>query len=133
MPDKSHRMLLFIKDILDSLEKIEEYSSELSFEELKENQMAIDAIIRNFEIIGEAVAHIPDDIKDKYPSVEWKEARSFRNILTHHYFGIDITTVWDTIKTNLPEFKTHILDLYEKETAEAEGDSSQSEESKQGD
>ena len=129
MPDNSRRMLLFINDILKSLEKIEEYSAGLSFEELKENQMAVDAIIRNFEMIGEAVAHISDDIKEKYPAVEWKEARSFRNILTHHYFGIDITTVWDTIKTNLPEFKTHILDLYEKEIAEAEGDSRQSEES----
>ncbi len=70
--------------------------------------MMVDAVIRNFEVIGEAVKNVPVTIKEKHPAVEWKEAVGFRNILTHDYFGIDLESVWDTLKNNIPHFKENI-------------------------
>ena len=101
--------LLFLEDILEAIAKIERYTQGLSFETFRENDMAVDAVIRNFEVIGEAVRHIPDNIKERYPDVEWKEAAGFRNILIHDYFGIDVEAVWDTMKNNIPTFKKHVI------------------------
>ena len=75
---KKRDFTLFIKDILTSIEKIQRYTSKLSFEEFSNNDMIIDAVIRNFEIIGEAVKKIPDEIKKQYPDIEWKESAGFR-------------------------------------------------------
>jgi len=109
--------LLFLKDILDSIQKIEKYTEGLSLEQLKKQEMVVDAVVRNFEIIGEAVKKVPKDIKRKYPEVAWKEAAGFRDILIHDYFGIEIQAVHDTIKNNLPEFKKHITTALRKEKA----------------
>jgi len=65
--------VLFIEDVVNCLEKIERYTKGFSFEEFCRNDMLIDAVVRNFEIIGEAVKKIPQGIKEKYPFVEWKE------------------------------------------------------------
>lgn len=83
----------------------------MSFEALKKNQLVVDAVIRNFEIIGEAAKNIPKHIKDNYPDTEWKEAAGFRDVLIHDYFGIDVQAVYDTIKNNLPSLKKHILNI----------------------
>jgi uncharacterized protein with HEPN domain len=82
--------------------------------------MAVDAVIRNFEIIGEAVKKIPEEIKNKYANVEWKEAAGFRDVLIHDYFGIDIEAVWDTVRNNIPPFKKEILKVLESEKASEE-------------
>ena len=111
MPDNSRRMLLFINDILKSLEKIEEYSAGLSFEELKENQMAVDAIIRNFEIIGEAVKYIPNEIKEKFKDIPWKDIIGMRDILIHQYFGEDLDLTWEVVKEEIPKLKKQINSL----------------------
>lgn len=87
------------------------YTRDLSFEDFCYNDMAVDAVIRSFEVIGEATKNIPRKVCEKYPDVEWKEAIGFRNVLVHDYFGIDIEAVWDTIKNNLTPFKKHILEV----------------------
>jgi uncharacterized protein with HEPN domain len=107
--------LLFIEDILDAITKIEAYVANLSFEEFSNNSMAIDATIRNFEVIGEASKNIPKKIKEKYPDVEWKEATGFRNVLIHNYFGIDVEAVWDTLHNNIPVLKKHVEEVFNAE------------------
>ncbi|MCD6130170.1 MAG: DUF86 domain-containing protein [Deltaproteobacteria bacterium] len=92
--------ILFIEDILTCIEKIERYTSNVSFEGFSRNNMAVDAVIRNFEAIGEAVKKIPNETKKKYTGVEWKEAAGFRDVLIHDYFGIDIEAVWDSEKAS---------------------------------
>ena len=87
----------------------------MNYEDFTENEMAIDAVIRNFEVIGEAINNIPGDITKNYPDVEWSEAIGFRNILIHNYFGLEIEAVWDTIKENIPELKKHIDQVLNKE------------------
>ena len=115
MSKKGRDTLLFVEDILDAIEKIERYTRNLTFEDLRENDMAIDAIVRNLEVIGEASKHVPENIKRKYPFVEWKEAIGFRNVLAHNYFGIDYEAVWDTIIKNLPPLKENIIKVLQSE------------------
>ena len=115
MSKKERDHILFLEDILNAIEKIERYTENLMFEELCENDMAIDAIVRNLEIIGEASKNVPEKIKRKYPFVEWKEAIGFRNVLIHDYFGIDLESVWDTIKNNLPSLKNNTMKALQSE------------------
>ena len=112
MSRESRDFLIYLEDIIDAIEKIEKYTQNIDFDKFSKNDMVIDAVIRNFEVIGEATKKIPAEIKEKYPEVEWKEAMGFRNVLIHDYFGIDIEAVWDTLQKNLPTFKKHILNVF---------------------
>ena len=88
----------------------------ISFEEFCRNDILVDAVVRNFEVIGEAVKKIPEKIKGNYPNIEWSEAAGFRDILIHDYFGIDLESVYETLQNNIPLFKEKIktvLDLEE--------------------
>jgi len=115
MSKKKRDPSLFLHDIIDSIGKIEKYTRDLSFSSLKRNQLVVDAVVRNFEIIGEAVKNMPKDLKNKYPETEWKEAAGFRDVLIYDYFGIDVQAVHDTIKNNLPSLKKHILNIIRAE------------------
>ncbi|HEC86588.1 MAG TPA: DUF86 domain-containing protein, partial [Thermoplasmatales archaeon] len=64
-----------------------------------------DGVIRNLEIIGEAVKNLPDDIKKDYPEVEWRKIAGLRDILIHAYFGVDLEVIWDIVKNKVPELK----------------------------
>ena len=107
--------ILFLEDILNSIEKLEKYTKNLDYDAFSENEMVVDAVVRNLEVMGEAVANIPPDIQTKYPEVEWKEAKGFRNILIHDYFGIDLESVWDTINNDIPLLKKHVVKVLEEE------------------
>ena len=80
---------LFVEDILESMNRIEEYIKNISIEEFKNSNIIFDAVIRNLEIIGEAAKNIPDEIKEQYEFVPWPRMAGLRNILIHEYFGID--------------------------------------------
>ena len=113
MSERDHR--LFLNDIIESIEKIEEYTSGLNFEDFVNNRMVIDAVIRNIEIIGEATANIPDEIRKKYPMVPWQKMKSMRNIVVHEYFGVNLKTTWKTIKNSLPKLRKEIAKTIKKE------------------
>ena len=118
MSKKRRDFLLFLEDIMACIEKLEKYTQGLTFDQFSKNEMAVDAVIRNFEVIGEAVKKIPKEVKQKYSDEEWNEATGFRDVLIHDYFGIDLEAVWDTLKKNVPGFKeklTRVLN-YEKQT-----------------
>lgn len=80
---------LLVEDIIESANKILSYTENLSFEEFTIDSKTIDAVIRNFEIIGEAANRLSDDFKGKHEGVDWHRIRGFRNRIVHHYFGID--------------------------------------------
>ena len=120
MSDKERQYVLFLEDIQTSIVKIEKYTEGLSYEEFCNFDMAVDAVLRNLEVIGEAVKNIPEEVRDRYCEVEWKEAVGFRNVLAHDYFGIDLESVWDTLNKNLPAFKEHIANALECEKFEDE-------------
>ena len=105
---------LFIKDILDAIEKIEEFVAGMSYEEFVGDDKTISAVIRKFEIIGEATKNIPDEIKEKYPTLPWKEMAGTRDRLIHGYFGVDTKLVWDTIHMQLPKLKPKIKKILDE-------------------
>jgi len=94
-----------IKDILKAIENIEKYTAKMTFAKFKKNQLVIDAVIRNFEIIGEASNHIPKSIQSAYPDIPWRQMIALRNFLVHEYFGIDFNTIWQTVHVHLPSLK----------------------------
>ena len=106
---------LYLEDILSSIQKIQNYAGNTSLENIVKDEMRIDAIVRNFEIIGEASRNIPQEIKDKYPTVEWRKISDFRNILAHEYFGIDYDIMWDIIQNKLPALQDNIKTILNAE------------------
>jgi len=105
---KSRKYKHFIEDILESMGKIQRYIKSLDYKEFENNELIVDAVIRNLEIIGEASKNIPDGIRDKYPNIPWRRMIGLRNITAHEYFGVDLNIIWEIITTNLPETKPKI-------------------------
>ena len=99
---------LFIGDILESIRAIEEYSANIDKEELEKSRMIQSAIIREIEIIGEAVKNIPQNVKEKHKEIEWKKISGMRDVIVHGYFGVDLDAVWNVIKRDLPILKKQI-------------------------
>jgi uncharacterized protein with HEPN domain len=94
---------LLIEDILDSSNKILEYTTGMSFDEFASDSKTIDAVIRNFEIIGEAANRLTEDFKHEHSSIDWHRIRGFRNRIVHDYMGIDYSIVWEIKMHFLPE------------------------------
>lgn len=102
---------LYILDILEAIQNIEQYVEGLSFDEFVRDRKTIDAVVRNFEIIGEATKSVPEDVKTKYSDIPWKQMAGMRDRLIHEYFGIDLEIVWKTIKDDLPQIKPLIKSI----------------------
>ena len=102
---------VYLLDIIVSIDAIGKYLSDISEDEFAANQMLQDAVVRRFEIIGEAANHISTQFKDKYPFIEWRLMSDMRNKLIHEYFGINISTLYETAMTSLPELKPKILSI----------------------
>ena len=100
MPERNIR--LYLEDISESGHAIFEYVQGMSFDEFCRDRKTFSAVIREFEIIGEAVGKLPDEIKERYSEVLWQDIKDFRNILVHEYFGVDLEIVWKVIGEELP-------------------------------
>lgn len=93
---------LFLDDIQDSCAKILRYTRGLTFEEFVHDDRTFDAVVRNLAIVGEAVKHIPDQVRRGYPQVDWRKIGGLRDILVHEYFGIDEDILWDIVQNQVP-------------------------------
>lgn len=113
-------MRLYLVDIMDSIERIEEYTQAITGEDFFKDVKIQDAVMRRLEIIGEAVKNTPLDFKNKYPAVPWKRIAGLRDILIHEYFGVNLKRVWKIIKEDLPELKKQISEILEKIEEETE-------------
>lgn len=102
---------LYLKDILAAMDAIEQFVEGVEFENFKNDDMKSSAVIRKFEIIGEATKNIPEEIKQKYPAIPWKDMAGMRDRLIHFYFGIKHELVWETIKKEIPKVKPLLKEI----------------------
>jgi len=107
---------LYCADILDSGSAIIEFVNGLSFEQFCNDRKTYSAVIREFEIIGEAVGKLPEALKQRRPDVEWQDIKDFRNLLTHEYFGVDLEIVWKIIEDDLPGLMEAIKEIMPTES-----------------
>lgn len=105
---------LLLEDILESCQRILAYTKELDFNSFVSDSKTVDAVIRNFELIGEAANLLPDNVKEEYNSVDWIRIRGFRNRVVHHYFGVDMEIVWRIIEENIPRLSNDIENILRK-------------------
>jgi uncharacterized protein with HEPN domain len=102
---------LRISDIIEAIERILEYVEGMAFQQFADDRKTIDAVVRNFIIIGEAASHLPDDFIEQHPDLPWREMRDMRNIVVHEYFGVDTSIIWETAQNNLPPILPLLRDL----------------------
>lgn len=95
-----------LKHIKQAIERIESYTEEVTEQKFKQDPKTQDAVIRQLEIIGEAVKNLPEELEEEYS--EWNNAAQMRDILIHQYFGVDIQIVWNTVTEVLPELKEDV-------------------------
>ena len=93
---------LRISDIIEAIENALDYSAGMTYEQFVADRKTIDAVVRNFIVIGEAASHLSDDFIEQHPDLPWREMRDMRNIVVHEYFGVDNSIVWETLQKNLP-------------------------------
>ncbi len=96
---------IVVADILLCINHIQLYTHDLSLEDFTTGFMVAEACLYNIHIIGEAVAHLPNDVKDSNPQIPWNLIKGMRNRLIHEYFGTDLPLVWNVIKNDLPALK----------------------------
>ena len=101
---------VYLEHIREAIEKILSYSS-AGREEFVKSPMAQDAVIRNFEIIGEAAKRLSEAVKAKQPDIPWRDVAGFRDVLIHDYMGIDLAEVWNVIESHLPVLRRAIDEL----------------------
>lgn len=105
--------LLYLADILLSMERVQEYIAQLDFQTFKWDYKTVDAVIRNFEIIGEATKNLPLELKENYLAVPWEEMYRLRNRIIHEYFGVDYEIIWDIASRHLPKNYDDIKKIFE--------------------
>jgi len=99
---------LYLDDILSAITAIKEFTKDMTFADFQNDRKTVDAVIRNLEIIGEAANNIPQELKNNYPTIPWRDMISMRNKIMHEYFGVDTEIMWKTIQDDLPPLKTKI-------------------------
>jgi uncharacterized protein with HEPN domain len=99
---------VYLEDILEAAGRIKEYSHEHTLSSLGRDRKTLDAIVRNLEIIGEAVKGIPAEIRLKYPSEDWRRIAGLRDVLIHEYFGLDTEIIWDIVVNKLDSLESTV-------------------------
>ncbi len=102
---------LYLEDILHSIKRIRKYTENLSFEDFSTEILIQDAVMRNLEVIGEAVKNIPEEVKRKKKNMEWRKIAGLRDILIHAYFSIDLEILWEVIINHVPKLEETIKDI----------------------
>ena len=101
-------VILFVQDILESIEQLERYTQGITLAEFQLNLEKQDAVIRRIEIIGEATKNLPDELRARYPQIPWKYMAGMRDVVAHDYFGLDLARVWNVATEDVPSLKPTI-------------------------
>ena len=114
---------LFLHDIEDACQKIVDYSNELTFEDFAKQDMAYYSLVRLLEVIGEAVKNIPEEVRNRYPAVQWRQIARARDLMAHHYFGLEDETLWEMVQVHVPELLAQIRPIIDLESEAEAGES----------
>lgn len=112
MSKRSNKELL--QDILECIQKIFRYTEGIHYQDFIQDEKTIDAVVRNFEIIGEAANRVEESVKTQFPYVEWRRIIGLRNRIVHDYFGIDLGIIWQIIEENLQDFQIQIEEIMDE-------------------
>ena len=104
-----------LRDMLENAQRAIQFTKGMSYETFAKDDKTVYAVIRAVEIIGEAAANIPEEVRTKYPNVPWREVKGMRNKLVHQYFGINMEVVWQTIHEDLPMLIEALKDIPNQE------------------
>ena len=99
---------ILLNDILQSIDRIMEYTSGMSLEDFSKDQKSIDAVARNLEIMGEAANRLPDEFKEIHSEIEWFKIIGLRHRIVHEYFGVDLEIIWRILQKDLPELRQSV-------------------------
>ena len=103
-----------IAEIIFCCEKILRFTSGMNQEQLVEQELVMDAVLRNIEIIGEATKNLPDNVRARMPGIEWRKIAGMRDWLSHVYYRVDPDIVWDAVETKVPELMRTLLGRVDK-------------------
>ncbi len=106
---------LRIQDILDAINSIQNLTKGMSFEDFETHETLVKAVLYDFIVIGEAATRVPAEIQSRYPHIPWRLMGDLRNVVTHQYFQVRLTIIWNTVKNNLPSLVTELEDLLQQE------------------
>lgn len=101
----------FLQDILDAIDAAQQFVAGMTFDEFEQDQKTIFAVTRAIEVIGEAAKNVGSDLQNQYPALPWKGMAGMRDKLIHHYFGVNLTVLWDTVQQDLPKLKPQIAQI----------------------
>lgn len=104
----------YLRDIVDPMGKAQQFVKTLSYEEFREDDKTVFAVVTALELVGEATKNIPNGIRKDHPEIPWKDMAGMRDVLIHDYFGTDVETVWLTVTDKIPQVKPMVAKILEK-------------------
>lgn len=118
----SRKYLFFINDMHEACSKVVEFSEGLAYEEFVAYGMPYHAIVRLIEVIGEAAKNIPDEVRERHPELEWQRIGRARDVMAHHYFGLEDETLWEIVQKHVPELLALLGPVIEDESRRVQED-----------
>jgi uncharacterized protein with HEPN domain len=106
---------LRVQDIVLSINEIEQRTRDITFEEFAKNQTIVKAVLYDFVVIEEAIRNVPNDIQLSYPLIPWRLMGGMRNVVTHEYFQVDLSRIWETIQNDLSPLLPQLQEILERE------------------